>query len=220
VYTSFANSNTGSYLPVDSAEQLKKIVDAKLYEYNESNAIMDLVLFDQAAEHICRISRIISNPQGNAMLIGVGGSGKQSLSRLAAFISGFEVRQLQVTGSFKVDDLLEAFREMFKQSGVKGIPIVFLMTDTQVVDDRFLIYINAILASGWISGLFAKVSSLPSSSLSSLPSSSLSSLPSSSSFPSSSFPSSSLPSLPLPSLPLPSSSLLPLPSSSSSSSSG
>ena len=117
---------------------------------------MDLVLFDQAAEHICRISRIISNPQGNAMLIGVGGSGKQSLSRLAAFISGFEVRQLQVTGSFKVDDLLEAFREMFKQSGVKGIPIVFLMTDTQVVDDRFLIYINAILASGWISGLFAK----------------------------------------------------------------
>lgn len=62
----------------------------------------------------------------------MGGSGKQSLSRLASFISGYEVRQLQVTGSFKVDDLLEAFREMFKQSGVKGIPIVFLMTDTQV----------------------------------------------------------------------------------------
>lgn len=55
-----------------------------------------------------------------------------------------------------MDDLLEAFREMFKQSGVKGIPIVFLMTDTQVVDDRFLIYINSILASGWISGLFPK----------------------------------------------------------------
>jgi dynein heavy chain len=33
---------------------------------------------------------------------------------------------------------------------------VFLMTDTQVVDERFLIYINAILASGWISGLFPK----------------------------------------------------------------
>ena len=30
------------------------------------------------------------------------------------------------------------------------------MTDTQVVDERFLIYINAILSSGWISGLFPK----------------------------------------------------------------
>lgn len=117
---------------------------------------MDLVLFEQATEHITRISRIISNPAGNAMLIGVGGSGKQSLSRLAAFINGFEVRQLQVTGSFKVEDLLESFREMFRIAGVKGIPLMFLMTDSQVIDERFLIYINSILSSGWISGLYAK----------------------------------------------------------------
>merc|ERR1711871_553975 len=156
IYTNFANSNTGAYLPVTDVPQLKRVVDSKLEEYNESNAIMDLVLFEQAAQHITRIARIIANPGGNAMLIGVGGSGKQSLSRLAAFISGMEVRQLQITGSFKVDDLLEAFREMFKLSGVKGVPMMFLMTDTQVVNERFLIYINAILASGWISGLFAK----------------------------------------------------------------
>ena len=156
IYTSFANSNTGAYLPVASTEELKKVVDNKLLEYNESNAMMDLVLFEAASAHIARISRIISQPGGNAMLIGVGGSGKQSLSKLAAFISGMETRQLQVTGSFKVDDLLEAFRGMFIAAGVKGIPMVFLMTDSQVVDDRFLIYINAILASSWISGLFPK----------------------------------------------------------------
>jgi dynein heavy chain len=156
IYTGFASSSTGAYLPVTSMDALKRVVDMKLVEYNESNAMMDLVLFEQAAAHIARIARIISNPSGNAMLIGVGGSGKQSLSRLAAYICGYEVRQLQVTGSFRVDDLLESFREMFRQSGVKGIQILFLMTDTQVVDERFLIYINAILASGWISGLFPK----------------------------------------------------------------
>jgi dynein heavy chain len=64
------------------------------------------------------------------------------------------VRQLQVTGTFRVDDLKEAFREMFKQSGVKGTQIVFLMTDSQVVDDRFLIYINAVLASGMCKPVF------------------------------------------------------------------
>ena len=156
IYTNFAVGTQSSYLPIPDPEHLKKVVDNKLLDYNEAFAMMDLVLFDQAAGHIARISRIFTNPGGNAMLIGVGGSGKQSLSRLASFISGFEVRQLQVTGSFKVDDLLESFREMFKAAGVKGTPLLFLMTDTQVVDDRFLIYINAILASGWISGLFAK----------------------------------------------------------------
>ncbi|CAM9131888.1 unnamed protein product, partial [Ectocarpus fasciculatus] len=156
IFTPFANSTTGAYLPITSMEELKRTLDNKLIEYNETFAMMDLVLFDQAIEHVTRISRIIANPGGNAMLIGVGGSGKQSLSKLAAFIGGFEVKQLQVTGNFKVEDLLENFRDMFKQAGVKGVPTVFLMTDTQVVDDRFLIYINAILATGWISGLFPK----------------------------------------------------------------
>ena len=76
----------GSYLPTPSMEKLKAVMEAKLGEYNESNAIMDLVLFKQAILHITRINRIIQNPGGNAMLIGVGGSGKQSLCRLAAFI--------------------------------------------------------------------------------------------------------------------------------------
>jgi dynein heavy chain len=156
MYTAFASSNTSAYLKASGIEEVKKVLDNKLADYNETYAMMDLVLFNQAVEHVSRISRIIANPQGNAMLIGVGGSGKQSLSRLAAYINSYEVKQLQITGSFKVDDLLESFKEMFKLAGVKGVQMVFLMTDTQVVDDRFLIYINAILASGWISGLFAK----------------------------------------------------------------
>ena len=61
-----------------------------LAEYNESMVAMELVLFEQAMEHICRIARIITNPSGNAMLIGVGGSGKQSLARLASYICGYE----------------------------------------------------------------------------------------------------------------------------------
>ena len=156
LFATFCQQPFGTYQRVANMEALQVVVDNKLVEYNETFAIMDLVLFAQAAGHIARIARIVSQPGGNAMLIGVGGSGKQSLSRVAAFIAGMEVRQLQITGNFKVDDLLENFREMFKLSGVKNIPIMFLMTDAQVIDDRFLIYINSILATGWISGLFMK----------------------------------------------------------------
>jgi len=156
VYTTFATTTDGSYLPVPSLEKLKSVLESKLNEYNECNAMMDLVLFEQAMFHITRINRIIQNPGGNAMLIGVGGSGKQSLCRLAAFISDFEVKQLAITSKFKVDDLKEELRAMYIACGVKGTQIVFLMTDSQIVNEQFLVYINGILTSGWIPDLFPK----------------------------------------------------------------
>ncbi len=54
------------------------------------------MFWTQAVEHVCRITRIIAMPGGNAMLVGVGGSGKQSLARLAAFLCGYEVWQISL----------------------------------------------------------------------------------------------------------------------------
>lgn len=53
----------------------------------------------------CRISRILEAPYGNALLVGVGGSGKQSLCRLAAFLSTLEVFQITLHKGYGINDL-------------------------------------------------------------------------------------------------------------------
>jgi dynein heavy chain len=134
-------------------EHLKQYIENKLEEHNEVAFNMPLVLFDDAIMHICRIARIISNPSSHALLVGVGGSGKQSLARLAAFIKNTKIAPLNFTGSdYDSEKLIGDLKECVRLSCLKigEEPYAFLMNDNHIIDEYFLVYINNFLSSGWV----------------------------------------------------------------------
>ncbi len=88
------------------------------------------------------------------LLVGVGGSGRQSLSRLAAYIIEFSVFQIEVTRNYRLQEFREDLRKLYFLAGVENKPSVFLFNDTQVVDESFLEDINNILSSGEVPNLY------------------------------------------------------------------
>ncbi|XP_068196033.1 dynein axonemal heavy chain 11 [Antennarius striatus] len=155
VYCHFAQGvREPRYHQASDWEKLQKTLADALEHYNELHAVMDLVLFEEAIQHVCRISRILEAPYGNALLVGVGGSGKQSLCRLAAFLSSLEVFQITLRKGYGINDLKSDIAALYIKVGVKNIGTVFLHTDAQIPDERFLVLINDMLASGDIPDLF------------------------------------------------------------------
>lgn len=135
---------------------LHRLLSEAMVSYNDLVAAMKLVLFEDAMMHVCRINRILESPRGSALLVGVGGSGKQSLSRLAAFISSLEVFQIQLKKGYGIADMKSELAALYNKSGLKNLGIVFLMTDAQVANEQFLVLINDMLASGEVPDLFAE----------------------------------------------------------------
>ena len=147
-------SSQRPYERIPTLAALRSRIEDGLHEYNESNPAMDLVLFDDALRHVARIARILAVPSGHALLVGVGGSGKQSLARLASSMLGYRVTSITITGGYGLNELREDLKVMYVAAGVKEESIVFLLCDAQIADERFLVLVNDVMASGVVSDLF------------------------------------------------------------------
>jgi dynein heavy chain len=117
---------------------------------------MNLVIFDDALKHLLRITRIINTPSGNCLLVGVGGSGKQSLTKLSSFICKQVFFQIALTKSYNDNNLKDDVKNLYREAGPLGKQVSFIMTDAEIKSETFLEAINSMLATGEIPGLIPK----------------------------------------------------------------
>ena len=139
-------------------DELKKVAEEKLEKFNEEKKgqSMNIVLFQDALNYLCKIYRIIKLSKGHGMLIGEGGSGRHSLTKLAAYIAEYQTWQVSITKNYKLNEFREDIKRWVEEAGIKGKPGVFLFSDNEAVQEQFLEDINNILTVGEVPNLFTK----------------------------------------------------------------
>nr|XP_046487754.1 dynein axonemal heavy chain 1-like [Neodiprion pinetum] len=155
LYGDFIDS-FGQYVKVTSMAKLEQVLLNTLEEFNiATTSPMKLVFFEDAMGHICRIARILRQPRGNALLLGMGGSGRASLTKLSSFIMEYDCFQIELSKAYGNNEWREDIKTMMLKAGTKRHTIVFLFSDSQIKNDSFLEDLNNILNSGDIPNIYA-----------------------------------------------------------------
>ena len=81
----------------------------------EHNCCRDAIL------HVCRIHRVLMQPRGNALLVGVGGSGRKSISRLATYVADQKCFSIEISKGYRITEFREDLKTLYRQV-LKAIP--------------------------------------------------------------------------------------------------
>lgn len=122
---------------------------------NSSKTPMSLVMFKFAIEHISRICRVLKQDNGHLLLVGIGGSGRQSATKLATFINDYVLSQIELTKNYSLSEWRDDLKRIMLKAGIEGKNLVFLFNDSQIKDEAMLEDINMLLNTGDVPNIFA-----------------------------------------------------------------
>ncbi|KAL8573170.1 Dynein heavy chain 3, axonemal [Nucella lapillus] len=151
----YINPENRVYDEITDFKELTHVMEGYLDEYNTmSKAPMSLVMFKFAIEHISRVSRVLLQDNGHALLVGIGGSGRQSAAKLATFMCDYDLFQIEITRNYGVAEWREDLKKLLKKTGTEGKQTVFLFSDNQIKDESFMEDISMILNTGDVPNIF------------------------------------------------------------------
>lgn len=111
---------------------------------------IDLVLFDYALEHLSKICRILSIPNCNLIQVGMCGTGRLSLVKLACLIANQKFFKIDITQNYDVNNWHKTAKDFLKEAGGYGRPCTFFLKEEQIVFDTILDDLDYLLKTGQI----------------------------------------------------------------------
>lgn len=95
-FMNLVSNNNRIYEEIVNIDKLKVVLTENVIDFNIAyNKDMHIIFFMDAIEHITRIARILRFERGNALLVGVSGMGKQSLTKLASHINKYKYNYIK-----------------------------------------------------------------------------------------------------------------------------
>ena len=150
-----------NYMKVSEIELLKTKLRNVIGDYNtgrKSKDQLDLILFDYSLKHLIRIDRILNRSAEHGLLVGLSGSGRQSLATLAGFTHKFKI--FKVRGREEIEEYgrkewMEDIRNLYVQGGLRREPTIFIVRDTNLKEESYYVDLNCMISSGIIYNLFS-----------------------------------------------------------------
>lgn len=156
LFGDFDGGSDRDYVKLAEPESLVPRLNDYLESYNVSSTTpMTLVFFNDAIFHLCRISRILRSQRGNALIVGVGGSGRRSLATLASHMQDMTCFSIEISKNYREKEWHDDLKELLFSVGAENQQKVFIFSDSQILRESFLEDINNILNSGEVPNLFA-----------------------------------------------------------------
>ena len=125
-------------------------------QFSESLNSSNLVLFQEAVTDIIKISRVLQVTGGHGLLVGVGGSGKRSLTRLASRLAHVDLREIRHDNPNDTTEFSETLKSICREAGVKGLVVAVMITEPLLASSYVMHIVNSMMSGGGMGGLFSK----------------------------------------------------------------
>ncbi|XP_076392739.1 dynein axonemal heavy chain 7 isoform X1 [Megachile rotundata] len=154
MFNNFIDKNK-KYEEVTSIEKLKSEIHSHLNEHNNNvtNKI-DIVTSQYVLECLIKISRILSIPRGNLLMISTVGTGRKSLMNLAAYIQQQELFKPSIHSYYDINVWRTELKTILQKCGGLRKPSVLFIKVKQVTNNIFC-DISSLLATGEVPDLFS-----------------------------------------------------------------
>ncbi|XP_067124199.1 dynein axonemal heavy chain 10, partial [Centruroides vittatus] len=150
------NNKPRFYECFNDYEEIRRILQNILNHYNKHHIPMNLILFNNALEHIIRVHRVLRMEDGHLLLIGTKGCGKRSLTRLATYAANLHLFEVKPVYYYKKSLSDETLKNLYNRIIIENQKIVFLFSDVHFLNEEILKVINDMLTCGTMSTIFSK----------------------------------------------------------------
>ena len=136
---------------------IRKKVEMELEELNSSSTKrepMSISIFDFAVLQILKICRILKLDKSHGLLLGLGGSGRQTLTRLSTYMMGQQLVTLEVHKAYNQEKWREDIKRILGEASVTSKCSTLVITESQSSNVYLMQDIDSMLNLGEIPNLY------------------------------------------------------------------